>query len=106
MCRSHQPAGSLERTLFARPAEVRKKTLPVDGLEDLLDPSREAPVGSRFLVEVNLWKGGRLGLDQYDVPDKRTVLVRVEPEPAQRLGPVQTVELRFSMAVGVPYLRR
>src|SRR5439155_10545285 len=99
----HEPTGPFERALLAGPAEVRKETLPVDGLEDLLDPSRVAPVVSRFLVEVNLLKGGRLGLDQHIVADESAVLVRAQSELVQRIGVDQTVELRFRLAVGVPF---
>src|SRR5262245_8761164 len=59
---SHEPAGPLERALLAGPAEVRKETLAVDGLENLFDPAREPPVVTSFFVEVDLLKARFLRL--------------------------------------------
>src|SRR5437899_1104364 len=77
---SHEPAGPLEGTLLAGPAEVGEETAAVDRLENLFDPARQASVIPGFLVKVDLLEGWRLGFDEDVVTDQCPVLVCSQSE--------------------------
>src|SRR5262249_11875293 len=88
----HVSARPLERTLLAAPSKVRIESLPVDRLEDLLDPAGEPAIVAGFPVEVHLLKIGLLRFHQHVITDEGLILGGAKTQLVKGVGIDQTVE--------------
>jgi hypothetical protein len=98
--RLHTPAALAELAVLARPTEIGKEAFPIDRLEDLLNPSSEAPEILWRFVE-DLLEGGRFRFDQNVISDQSFGIPRAKTEFVHRVGVDQTVELILALRIGV-----